>query len=390
MKVIYIGFTGCADSDFPLIRFLGKQGVEVFSYFYINNHNSKSGLFNIQLKKKNTIIPGDQYEGLNIYKDYLDLTNIYIINDYYRSRRNIYYWLYGNIWRKVFNHIKTQKAQIMHLTWPLQGRQKILYNLSLKIVQTVHDPFPHSGQYSLKREEDRIEAFEKADSLVLLSTPLLNSFCENYHVSRNKILLNKMGVFDHLGLLKASVYQEHRNPYVLYIGQIQEHKGIDVLLEAMVKTHTKFPNVKLIVAGKGEFSFDISPYESLDYLEFRNYYIEVKEMVELLLNSQFAICPYKDATQSGVVQTAFSLDVPLIVTNVGDLPLSVQDGVTGKVVPPCDANALSEAMNTLLEHPELLDMYKKNINDVWRKGQSWEPIAQKYIEEYKRILLNMI
>lgn len=388
MKIVYMGFTGCADSDFPLIRSLQLQGMYVYSYFYICKHNSKSGLFNIKLRKDDAIIPASQYEELNIYKDYLDLTKMFIINHYYLSRRTLKYWIMGSMWRKVFRHMKTHEAKIMHLTWPLTGGQKVLYNLNMKFVLTVHDPFPHSGQYSSKGESDRIEAFKKADGLVLLSTPHLKSFCENYHVPEKKILINKMGEFDHLKLLQSSNPLKNRKPYLLYIGQIQEHKGIDILLEAMVKTHLKYPNVKLIVAGKGQFPFDISPYESLDYIEFRNYYIEVKEMVELLLNSQFAICPYKDATQSGVVQTAFSLDVPLIVTNVGDLPLSVQDGVTGKVVPPCDVNALSDAMNDLLGHPEQLDSYKKNIEEIWRKGQRWEPIAQKYIEEYKKIISN--
>lgn len=386
MRIIYFGTTGCADSDFPLIRAFHKQGIEVYSYFYVEKSNCKSGLFNVGLKHKNGIISATEYEGLSIYKNYLDLTKVFVVNRYFDSRGQWQFWFYGNLWKKVFRHMKKRKAQLFHATWPLYGEQKILYNLNLKIIQTVHDPFPHSGQYSQQGEIDRVEAFSHAASMVLLSTPQLESFCKNYHVDKSQILLNKMGEFDHLKLLVPYINKDSQTPYVLYVGQIQEHKGIDVLMEAMVRTHQKHPNVKLIVAGKGKFSFDVSKYSSMDYIEIRNYYVEVKEMVELLVNSMFTVCPYKDATQSGVVQTAFSLDIPLVVTNVGDLPLSVQDGVTGKVVPPCDANALSEAMNTLLEHPELLNMYKKNINDVWRKGQSWEPIAQKYIEEYKRII----
>ena len=388
MKVLYFGDAGCSDSDFPLIRALQLQGIDIYSYFYICNHNSKAGLFNIQLKKKNAIIPASQYEGLKIYSGYLDLTKMFVINHFYSSRRNVCYWLYGNIWRKLYKHMEEKKAQILHLTWPLMAGQRILYGLNLKIVQTIHDPFPHSGQYTPQKEAGRIEAIRKADSIILLSTPQLESFCEYYHVSRNKVLLNKMGEFNHLRLLQTSKLHECKEPYILYVGQIQEHKGIEFLLQAMVKTHSMYPDVRLIIAGKGKFPFNISLYENLDYIEFKNYYIEVKEMVDLLVNCLFAVCPYKDATQSGVVQTAFSLDVPLIVTNVGDLPLSVQDGVTGKVVPPCNVNALSEAINELLSCPNQLELYKNNIDKIWRKGQRWEPIAQKYIEEYKKKISN--
>ena len=384
MKIVYIGTASCSDSDFPLIRALQLQGVDVYSYFYVNKYNSSAGLFDIQLKKKNSIISASKYEGLAKYEDYINLDKVFIINHYYIFRHNWQYWFRWLMWLKFYLHVKKQKGDILHITWPLAGALRILYKLKMKIVQTIHDPFPHSGQYSSKNEEIRIEAINRADRLVLLSTPQLDSFCNYYHVNKDKVLLNRMGEFDYLNLLKSS--SENNRPYVLYIGQIQEHKGIDILLEAMIQTHLIYPNVKLIVAGKGDFPFDVSKYTNLDYIEFRNYYVKVDEMVDLLTNSLFAVCPYRDATQSGVVQTAFSLEVPLIVTNVGDLPLSVQDRVTGLVVPPCDVKALSDAMNYLLGNPEQLVAYKKNIHNIWRKDQSWEPIAQKYIEEYTKLL----
>ncbi len=387
MVVIYFGTTGCADSDFPLIRALEQQGVEVYSYFYVDKYNSSSGLFNVKLKHCNSIIPAYNYDSLRVYEDYMNLKRVFIINRFYHGRRCWQYWFYTPLWNKVFRHMKKRKPQLLHFTWPLYGEQKILYKLNLKIVQTVHDPFPHSGQYSQKGEEDRIEAFYHADCLVLLSTPQLKPFCDYYQIEEKKILINRMGEFDHLKLLSHPLGTKDNNvPYILYFGQIQEHKGIDILLEAMVKFHQNHSDVKLIVAGKGTFSFDVSPYLSLDYIEFRNYYIRVDEMVELLQNCKFAVCPYKDATQSGVVQTAYSLNTPLIVTNVGDLPLSVIDNVTGKVIPPCNIEALAEAMSLLIDNPDLLEKYKKNIDEIWRKTQRWAPIAQKYIDIYKTLI----
>lgn len=388
MVLIYFGTTGCADSDFPLIRALQSQGIDVYSYFYVDKYNASSGLFNIRLKHCNSIIPAYKYEGLKVYENYLDLNKTFIINRYYWGRRNFQYWIYKPLWERVFRHMRKRQPKILHFTWPLYGEQKILYHLNAKIVQTVHDPFPHSGQYTSEGEADRIEAFQHADSLVFLSTPQLGPFCMHYNVDKSKVLLNRMGEFDHLKLLSHSSYNDVNNPYILYIGQIQEHKGIDILLKSMLKLHQSHPEVKLIIAGKGNFPFDISPYTGLDYIEFRNYYVKVEEMVELLSCCKFAVCPYKDATQSGVVQTAFSLNTPLIVTNVGDLPLSVLDGVTGKVVPPCDVDALADAMREMIEHQDLLIGYKENIERIWKKEQNWTPIAKKYIDNYHKLLSN--
>lgn len=388
MKILYLGYTGSADSDFPLIKSLVQNGVEVYSYFYLCKYNARLGLFNVQLKKEDCIISASHYEGLDIFKDYLDLTKVFIINHYYSSKRNLNYWLHRDIWYKVYNHMKMHNSQILHLAWPLSGNQKILYGLNVKIVQTVHDPISHSGQHTQQNEENRLTAFHRADLLVLLSTPQVNQFCNYYNIDRHKVLINKMGVFDYLKLYEDTSIVNHSKPYILFVGQIQSHKGIDVLLEAMVKIHKRYPHVKLVIAGKGDFSFDISPYKDLDYIEIRNYYIEVKDMVGLLLNCEFAVCPYKDATQSGIVQTAFSLGTPLVVTNVGDLPLSVLDGITGMVVAPNDVNSLSEAMMSLLDNPELLKFFRHNIETRWKTGQSWTPIAKKYIEVYNQLSAN--
>lgn len=82
--------------------------------------------------------------------------------------------------------------------------------------------------------------------------------------------------------------------------------------------------MNLVIAGGGQIYFDFKPYENLNYIKLINEYIPISSLSGLLQNALFAVCPYKDATQSGVVQMAFSANVPLIVTNVGDLPNAVK------------------------------------------------------------------
>jgi hypothetical protein len=50
------------------------------------------------------------------------------------------------------------------------------------------------------------------------------------------------------------------------------------------------------------------------------------------------------STQSGITQTAFAFERPVVVTAVGGLPDVVDDGVTGYVVPPDDPGALARAI----------------------------------------------
>ena len=49
---------------------------------------------------------------------------------------------------------------------------------------------------------------------------------------------------------------------------------------------------------------------------------------------------------------AMAMRKPVVATRVGGIPESVQDGVTGLLVPPGDPHALAEALCTILRRPE--------------------------------------
>lgn len=379
MKIIYYGSISTTDCDFPLLREFQNKGINVISYFLLANWNKRKGLINATtIRKKDEILKASEVEAFKVYSAYFNLEHVYVINSYHHKR---YQWQSWILWIKVIIHMYRQHASLIHFVWPPEKQTKLLYLLPLKRVLTVHDPFPHSSEQSRRKERDRRKAFKLFDSFVLLNELMKEKFAVTYHVDYKKIQINRLGEYDCIRAFTPSLNSCQKNS-IVFFGQIQSHKGIEYLLDAMVLVHEKHPDAKLVIAGKGDYYFDIDPYKELDYIEFRNRYVPVPELATLLGESLFVVCPYKDATQSGVVQTAFSANVPLIVTDVGNMPDEVKDGELGLVVPPCDANALSKAMNKLLDNPKLLDHFRENIEKIWRPTMSWEPIAKKYIDLY--------
>ena len=172
----------------------------------------------------------------------------------------------------------------------------------------------------------------------------------------------------------------------MFFGYISPYKGLEYLCEAMEEVHRQHPDVKLVIAGGGKIYFDWKPFKGKDYIILRNHFVDLPELAGLLHDCEFSVCPYKDATQSGVVQTAFSMGVPMIVTNIGALPEVVKDGQNGLVVPPCDSKALAEAIIKLLANPQKISSMRDSIKDVWQKEMNWEPIANEYINCYQSLL----
>ena len=149
--------------------------------------------------------------------------------------------------------------------------------------------------------------------------------------------------------------------------------------------HSHYPELMLVIAGSGKFYFDVEPYKKLDYVKIINHYIGIRELAGMLRACEFSVCPYKDATQSGVIQTAFTLGVPMVVTDVGALADAVAHNKTGIVVRPSDANDLANGIMALHADEEKRNTMRKNIQEEWMKDMSWEPIAHDYLKCYRKM-----
>jgi glycosyltransferase involved in cell wall biosynthesis len=157
----------------------------------------------------------------------------------------------------------------------------------------------------------------------------------------------------------------------------------------MDKVCKKHPDVKLVVAGKGKIYFDLNQYAiySNGHLVLLNRYLDDTELVGLIRSSLFVVCPYVDATQSGVIMSAFALNKPVIATNVGALPSMVKNGLYGTIVPPRDVTSLATAINTLIEDPQKIEAMTENIKHDYSKGKySWNAIAQGITDIYTKKL----
>jgi glycosyltransferase involved in cell wall biosynthesis len=141
---------------------------------------------------------------------------------------------------------------------------------------------------------------------------------------------------------------------ILFFGYIRKYKGLDVLLEAMPQITSANPRVKLLIAG--EFYDDPKPYlarvQELGIARQVNIvdeFIPNERVTEFYAACDVVMLPYKSATQSGILGIAYGFERPVIVTDVGGLAESVEQGRTGLIVPPESPEALAEAVKQFYE-----------------------------------------
>jgi glycosyltransferase involved in cell wall biosynthesis len=135
---------------------------------------------------------------------------------------------------------------------------------------------------------------------------------------------------------------------VLFFGLVRAYKGLRTLLDAFALVGDEV-NATLLVVG--EFYEDRAPYDAAiqalgigHRVRVIDRYVPDDEVPAYFRAADVVVLPYVTATQSAIVQTAFSFERPVIVTAVGGLPDVVADDVTGYVVPPRAPRALADAI----------------------------------------------
>ena len=136
---------------------------------------------------------------------------------------------------------------------------------------------------------------------------------------------------------------------LLFFGFVRAYKGLRTLLRALPRVLARRPAARLVIAG--EFYEDERAYRDLiaslglgDAVLVRGEYIPESEVGLYFSAANLVTQPYDSATQSGVVQTAWHFERPVVTTDVGGLAEAVADGVSGYVTPPGDPEALADAI----------------------------------------------
>ena len=380
-KIAYISETSLTDCDIPLLHELSKDAT-VDYYLIITNSSTQGTLVDITLKEKGDINCGTEYPGLKTLEKWIDLHHVYIVNV---PVYHYWEWINFKVAWKWMQLLKKQNYDIIHLTWPLRYCYFALYLLRKKMVITMHDPIPHSSQMTIKNRFHRYWCIRLTPDFILLNKTQKPLFIKEYGISESRIHMSRLSIYTHLQE-SASAPALCSHPYILYIGRIHSHKGIEYFCEAMETITSDMPDVHAVIAGNGSFYFDISKYKKMSNYMFLNRYISNEELVSLISNSIAVVCPYIDATQSGVIMSAFALNKPVVATNVGALHEMVEDGRHGFLVPPKDSKALESAIRQIMQ-PGIAQQMSANIERDYSSGiYSWHTIASEILDIYETII----
>jgi len=180
---------------------------------------------------------------------------------------------------------------------------------------------------------------------------------------------------------------------VLQLGRLVPRKGIDNVIRSIAELPRSIP-VRLVVVGgesrnpEDDRSFEMRRLQQLasdigiadrvtfvghrDRFELRQYYAAADAFVTTPWYEPFGITPLE----------AMACGTPVIGSDVGGIKYSVQDDITGYLIPPRDPKALALKLATLWANPlKARAMGRAGLVRA-RKMFTWEQVATELTEVY--------
>lgn len=176
--------------------------------------------------------------------------------------------------------------------------------------------------------------------------------------------------------LQRRMQDENPELQLLFVGSIDERKGIYDVLECLSKMEQK---VKLHVCGGFGSEQDRTRFDEYlkklgDVVEFHGY-INGDEKLAIYLQADVLLLPSYGEGLPMVILEAFSAANAVITTNVGAIP-EIVDKESGFVIQPGDQDALKNAINSYVCSRELLKKHQEHNLEASREFALYEFIGK--------------
>jgi glycosyltransferase involved in cell wall biosynthesis len=169
---------------------------------------------------------------------------------------------------------------------------------------------------------------------------------------------------------------------LVYLGGFYPWHGITVLVCALAKIASQVEGLRLVLIGSGageaearELVHSLGLSARIDFLG----QLTAQEYAPLLAAADIGLSPYCGWPEySGLKLFDYkAAGLAVIASGEDGKPATLRHGVTGWVVPPCDEDALAEAILRLCADPELRRSMGRQARIDAETAHSWEHTARR-------------
>lgn len=305
------------------------------------------------------------------------------------------------LWYRAF--IRATRPDVLHVQHPLERH---LYarlvreweGLRLPLVVTLHSFFgEHPGEViegAMRPNLAHADAFIAVAPHIAEQAVELGADPKRIRVIRSGVDADYFRPRDRLAA-RARLEIGEDTALVLFVGNLEPRKAVNVLLRAMSILRERHDSVLLAIVGSGESAGADDQTPALKALtvelglqeevRFEGRVSEARLLDWYAAADVFALPSYSEAQGISALE-AMASGLPVVVSAVGGLLGTVRDGETGLFVQPGDGSDLAEKLERLLKNPALGAAMGEAARHAVLREFSWERTAEATLAVYHEVL----
>lgn len=168
-----------------------------------------------------------------------------------------------------------------------------------------------------------------------------------------------------------------------FLGSLKPWHGIEFLPAIHAAVRAAMPNARLLVIGDGPMKELLAGIEGCECVGA----VEPDKIAGYLRSADAGIAPYPYRNPFYFsplkIVEYMAAGLPVVASDIGDIPEIVRDGIDGYLVTPEDVDVFSSRLISLARDPHLRTVMGESARTRALGTMSWESIAQRLISSVK-------
>ncbi len=292
-----------------------------------------------------------------------------------------------------------EKIDLIHAHWLVpQGLIGVMLKRKYKIplIVTIHgsDLFPLKNKFFKSLQKAVVE---NANIITVNSETARKELVSRFPSTNIKVVKIPMGI--DLNIFKPkkvkNKFQKYKNNrIILFVGRLNEQKGVDYLIKSIPIIFSKIKNIKLLIIGEGEYKkhlqkivVDLKLNNNVEFLGSKSHH-EIADYYNLADAVVLPSVTSRLGTESFglVLVEAMACKACVIGSSSGGIKDAIKDNFNGLIFEEKNYHELAQKIMKVLADKNLKERLSKNALKFARENYDWEIISKKFIKLYEELL----
>ena len=315
-------------------------------------------------------------------------------------------------WVLLFNHFLSKRMadltklvdfDVMHVHDWLAAFSGITFKHYTKkpMVLTVHSTEVGRAQGLHSPDSFSINGIEwwatyEADRVIVCSHSMKEEICNHFNLPEEKVDIipnaidsSKYQISVDRGAIRQRYGVGWGEKMILCVGRLVPQKGVEYFIRAIPLIARRHPEAKYIIVGEG-WSRDILEAEvkatgHANKIRFTGFASDT-EVINLMTSADALIVPSIYEPFGIVALEGMATGVPVVASKVGGLAEVIEHEKTGLFVYPRNIESIAWGIDKILSDPDHARWLTENAKEKLHKAYSWEAVAMKTVEVYRKVV----